>query len=365
MNVPNLNITIDNNIISAIPYQSYLLTDLSPPRLVVLYKLSYFNSTTGETITSIIPYYISDGQTNNFRANMLFPFICVNEAVPGSGCPSIKTNRGLLFKYHAVKNFDIHAYDKYIIDEIKKIPNGSIIDDILKKSSMNNSIGVSSVFRRLTNILDFFIAFCSERIATEYPIEQYRPNLNNPSDALNFTMNTYGRNEQKEYIEYYDKYRSLILMILQDNYNKFVKEFKIINNVFTPLSFKTISLKDFNNLPEIKLCTHESESIRSIQLNYYNYTLISIKLGEMIQSICDLHTKPEFFLTYYNSVNEIHQPNFIASYAKFFNFIKRFLHLPKSRKLEQNIDDWNAKCYNKYLKYKSKYLKLKKNNHLL
>ena len=32
------------------------------------------NSKNNKIITSIIPYYLSDGQTN-----MLFPFICINE----------------------------------------------------------------------------------------------------------------------------------------------------------------------------------------------------------------------------------------------------------------------------------------------
>ena len=39
------------------------------------------NNKTTEVTESNIPYYISNGKTNQLRANLLFPFMCFNEEI--------------------------------------------------------------------------------------------------------------------------------------------------------------------------------------------------------------------------------------------------------------------------------------------
>ena len=72
--------------------------------MVIIYQLKMVKESKETTVN--IPYYISDGQTNRLRANLIFPFICFNEADPTRNvCPYSNTRPwGLLYKYSAVEN---------------------------------------------------------------------------------------------------------------------------------------------------------------------------------------------------------------------------------------------------------------------
>ena len=84
---------------------------------VVLYELTH---TQGETIiTSRIPYYISDGQTNSLRINALLPFICVNEL-------NIKENRG-----------QETETEIYYDNELRRLINTQNIEHITQDANIN------------------------------------------------------------------------------------------------------------------------------------------------------------------------------------------------------------------------------------
>ena len=131
---------IDSNFITANqqPLYNYI---------VIIYELKI--KTSAGTAKANIPYYISDGQTNHLRANMIFPFICINEVNKGRDvCPySDKWAWGLLYKYNKCTNL-----------EFKKFPNTDYRYDYNDKEAGKYSIELESVMPRLTNLLDFILS---------------------------------------------------------------------------------------------------------------------------------------------------------------------------------------------------------------
>jgi hypothetical protein len=383
-----------NETVNAKPIIAYELTDI-PFRRIVLYNITYTNSETGENISSIIPYYISDGKTNNFRANMLYPFICINDQHnPLSGCPCFMKNgkciidndRGTLIKNNIVKNIDLNPINRYILSEIrKKYP--SLADDfeniILPRDSLRYSAGVASVLRRIENILNFFIAIYTDRIMEKYDINTYIPNIF--GDPFDYSVNSpQGNNESSEYINLYNEYRYNLLYYLNETVTKFT-EFRIINYRFIDLEFNPILLDTFNNLEHIKTCMNEPyiPPVGKIddpyinnnsRLNLEKYVKISSKLLNMMRNIINFKDSPYFYRKYFEQI--VPTPNMIKfkeDYNKFFTSFNNLIRLEPRIINEPRLDilllaDWNAKCirsrrggyYKKYLKYKQKYLELKK-----
>jgi hypothetical protein len=269
-NFPNITINIGPEIINAIPLRAYSITDI-PFRYVVLYNLKHINRNSGVITDSFIPYYISDGQTNNFRANMLFPFICINErSNPITGCATSDSIPGLLYKYSAIRNLNSEFVTTWINGNIRTNygPRAEIFFDEMSRNSIDGRIGISSVLQRIENLLDFFISIFSERVVNEYPNETYRPNITVPATPFDFTKNTRGQRESRENLDIYDYYRSQILVFLRDYYRKFVIEYKIITNIYTELAFIPITAAEFNNLPE------EFQNVGSSNRNLGRGTLV-------------------------------------------------------------------------------------------
>ena len=181
---PLLKIIVLNETIVLKPFKFYKVKYEKQSRLVILYNMTYTNDK--ETLKSIIPYYISDGATNNFRANMLYPFICIQDLSQTEDCPQeiiTKYMTGLVFKYRTIKNINFDMVEKEIDNKLKekfgsKIYYQFIISNYEITKGREYSVGVKSVLSRLENLLDFMLAISSERIINDYPIEQYRPNYN-------------------------------------------------------------------------------------------------------------------------------------------------------------------------------------------
>jgi len=375
---PNLTITFGTATINASPISAYHIND-QWSRYVVLYNLSYRNEL--EKINSIVPYYISDGLTNNFRANMLYPFICVNELDNrDSGCATNHTAaHGLLFKYAVIKNLNSRYIYTWINNQIKERFGQRGIDFLkheLPTCSRDYTEGVSSVLLRIENLLDFFIAMCSERIMNNYPILSYRPY---EPDPFNYAINSLGRNETHEYIDIYDYYRQGLLVSLKDFYKKFVDDYKFIVSFYLNLEFKPITTEEFNNLPEVKICRGRDDEVDDKiyfeqRNNTQNYINISNCLVDMIKPMLNFHTKDDAeFFRRFNHVQADQQVKFREQYCEFFGiFFKEFIipakiiYPPPS--LDTNVRGWGASCasakkvryYDKYIKYKLKYLALKK-----
>jgi hypothetical protein len=317
---------------------------------------------------SIIPYYLSDGQTNNFRANMLFPFICINDPQNlNSGCAvnDIGT-KGFVYKYYVIQNLDLNRIKDWINSEIIKTygqRGHDFINIKLKESSENNTIGVSSVLPRIENLLDFLLAISSERIINKYPIEEYRPNIRHPPNSFDFKFNTRGMKENKEDIDIYDFYRDRLLFFFNEYYNKFMKDYKFINILTNKFPLHPITLNDFNNIYVVKICNSETKQINPLhRQNTDNYINISNKLLEIIKPMITFHENYDFWKKF-NDVPLEETHVFIEKYKYFFGIFNSLIKEPviiKNPSLDNNIIGWNAKCKKKYLKYKLKYLSLKK-----
>ena len=393
MKFPNLTINIGDEIITMTPLNVYkvltpqILEDTNEKRdilkIIVLYELKYKNNKTSQEIISKIPYYLSDGTTNNFRANMLYPFICINDVDnQDSGCMRKKEKKdnvyGFIYKYQAIVNLDFTKLTTWIntnlVSQFK--PCNDAINFIKYVIPPTINTGVSSVLSRLTNILDFFIALSSEQFSLDQKDEQkdeqkdkqkeyikkYIPYMVKSDPKYNDRLYDFehfsikGYNEDINFIDLYNEYRIILLSFFKDYYGYFIKTSNIIKVEYKPYDFEFKTLAEFNNLDDIKIC-HDSDIIQSRINNTNNYIQISQNLANMIYSI-----KSNY--------------NFLE------NFIKFFIPPAKQRieYLSKNIEGWKATCnkatlssehvdkkpkisggsyYNKYIKYKLKYLNLK------
>jgi hypothetical protein len=384
MKFPNLTIDIDNKIITMRPLNVYKV--FTPQiiqytyekrdilKIIVLYELKYKNIKTSQEIISKIPYYLSDGTTNNFRANMLYPFICINDVDnQDSGCMRKKDSvYGFMYKYQAIINLDFRKFTEGVNQKLKeKFKNCNDADNFIKyviPPTINT--GVSSVLSRLRNILDFFIALSSEQFSFEQKdeqkeyIKQYIPYM--VKSDLHYNDRLYdfkyftdkGYNEDINFIDLYNEYRIILLSFFKDYYTYFIKNSQILKVEYKTYDLESKTLAEFNNLDDIKIC-HDSNIIESRKLNTYNYIFISQTLEKMIYDI-----------------KSIHNIKFLDDFFLFF--------IPSDKqKIEQlydNIKGWGATCnkdqipseseqkkrkiyggnyYNKYIKYKLKYLNLK------
>jgi hypothetical protein len=240
--------------------------------MVIIYQLKMVKKSK-ETIVNI-PYYISDGRTNRLRANLIFPFICFNEADkdgPRDVCPYSET-WGLLYKYSFVKNLIFHKFPdrkyyyvridkdtvKYIDDKIRVFPGHT-------DEAGSFSHGLESVIPRLQNLHDFILALSfSERINNpEIKIESFsfRPipsdhfqkffNYNYNVQTINVqTIKTFkireegpdkGKQVNYEYDE--DLQRKDILRYLTHFKKAIPKTLKIDRTTYSLIQKKTINLK--------------------------------------------------------------------------------------------------------------------------
>ncbi len=376
-----LSINIDGNYIIAEPKISYAISSDPgktnyPVKYVVIYELNYKNGL-GENILSYIPYYLSDGQTNNFRAGMLFPFMCFNDDSKNlNDCPvSESYNYGVLLKYHVAKNLDFRFIYKWINSKIvEKFGQRGVefINSHLPSASQNGRIGVSSVLVRIENLLDFFIAIYSDRIINynNYDINTYKPNFNNAFDYSAYS----NPSVEHIYADIYNEYRRLHLIFLNDYIVNF-QHYNIINYELVPLNFNLVTISQFNSLNFIKICS-PTGILQDKKTNTLNYVNISGKLHNLILSIKDLYKTPQLFWNKYNYIQPHLFDNFFDHYKQFFS---KFDYLimdfkPNTNEpnnvLDKNIQNWNAVCkafggnkyFKKYLKYKLKYLELKNKN---
>jgi len=383
----------------------------------VLYEISQnIDSELTSTKTHIL-YYISDGRTNNLRANVLYPFWCLNDVSGyGEDCPRASTSilsEWGLFKIQLFNNMNLDIIDKKIfdttVDELREVilnttikhfhiffpglsgaelcvplknlleTQPKIVDDIVKKitieeliklhrhggqlervisiDSNNPSIyyirvGLRSVLKRVNNTLDFLIAFINVNITdfNESNIDKYRPAYINKSK---YNMSYSGTNDNHASVT-----RPIINMY-ETNYNivehfrkNLLKEIKkLIENILNLdiiehkkkiLNPITIDSKSFNKA--FKVCTgSDGQFIDSFEERMSKFEKISHSISDIFLSTIsskptnsDTETLKSIFKEFMT------QKNSGLSYAE---LIYKFA--------------WNAKCNQKYLKYKTKYLQLK------
>ena len=166
------------------PVEFYTISD-HEIKYVVMYNLKFIN--TNEEIESNIPYYISNGNTNKLRANMLYPFMCYSNTYNKENCPydisreSYATYKytSLLLKYKILNNIDIDKLEEELLrtfiqiypEEQTKIRNKIRLKDL-------QGHDLISVMQRITNLVDFFICIVNDTIRDfNYRLEQTDINL--------------------------------------------------------------------------------------------------------------------------------------------------------------------------------------------
>ena len=166
--------------------------------IVIIYLLT-LTKITGEMIEAYIPYYLSDGSTNDLRANLIFPFVCFNERNPNIlSCPyNINFGEGTLYKYSVGKNLDLSK--------------------IIHQSN-TQSVGINSVISRIENLLDFIICLVfSNKLDDNLIIQDlisFRPFKKSARNRWNYNFNVIPIKKDLPIEKYLDEKRKEILMKL-------------------------------------------------------------------------------------------------------------------------------------------------------
>jgi hypothetical protein len=312
---------------------------------------------TEEIIESNIPYYISNGLTNHLRANLLLPFICFNIEETKEDCPYYfgrKLSQGGLFKYSIINNLKIEYIKENINGEVKK----KYLTD-LEKLSDNKRTGILSFIGRIDNLLDFLICLNNKNILNydEKYIQKYHQIIDNILNELNMDAIN-----KVSYNDFEDEYKKHLLFELQRLITGF-KKLEIINfeQVDIKLEKDNIVTKSFFNkyINNPKICKDHKLNEDAIR-NVNNYGIISKEFGS------EINLKLNFIINKELQKKE-DSSNLLPENLEKFKIASEFDTLIDSTvNLEKNllnigIEKWEAKCYKKYLKYKTKYIKLKNN----
>lgn len=254
---------------------------------VVVYKFKYLYDG-GKIKESTIPYYVSDGYTNDLRVNMLYPFmsfnILNNNDSPYTSHEALYKKNGLLFKYQIGTNIQINKINDrinynfknyYYSKNLSRDSIHKLLDDIYSDSN-----GLRSIFNRLENLLDYIIGISSCDIHEndnddDEKIKSYRPltnNMDNDSRIINnddkIKYNMKIINDTK-IIDHYDIYRKYIVNEIRESNNWFKKS-KLFKFELTKVTIENCTRSEFNSTMHI--CSNYNYNI-----NVNKYVDISLK----------------------------------------------------------------------------------------
>ena len=320
------------------PIKINLILDDNSNYIIITYSLK-MRINKEEIIESIIPYYISNGKTNMIRSNLLLPFMCFNESLTKDVCPYVTEglSEGGLIKYNIIKHLN-----NYIIN-----------DQIAEKSTQNldTRTDVLSFVSRIENVLDFLICLTNNNIInfTEEKIKYYYPQPDEINDSNELNMNVVS----SIYENHNDEFKSELLYKLKN-----------LISVFIDQSFFTSTVKDINILKSDVILKEE-----------FNIQIIHICEKNHINSEADnnvnnyIRISNELYANIYNTIKELKIDEKIKFNKKvyinqFYNLCKNLFNI-ESKNLSINISKWHTSCNKKeykykYLKYKNKYMMLKK-----
>jgi len=395
MNFNSITFNFNNTIFNASPIHLYKIVykaEEIPYRyvLVVIYRLIYTDAD-GTITSSDIPYYVSDGASNKYRAGLLLPFICINENKKDIPlyCPTSDNGKfgayGTLYKYNIASNLDFNIFNKWILENLETRKSEPEYKQIFTKAQQRwkieqeKGVGITSVLERIVNLLDFLIAIGTSRVDSIDDIRTFRPvsypdqyNYGKYSDDTHILHPSHKLSiippENTNTID--DYYRQNLNIVLKD-FLIFFKLYKIITISPTQLDEKIITIQEFNRINPI--CS--SDTINPVQItNSANYSKISNAVYSNMKE-------------YINNTRQMSEPDFISlfphdNFIVFKNFHTNLSNIIKptfgarsnvDNTLQTNIDGLGASClpeinessakrvrtYKKYLKYKNKYTLLK------
>ena len=387
-NIPNkfkqieLN-RIDENI-KITPSEIYDLVEDKYYHRVIIYNFSYLNTTTNEKYDGNIPYYISDGRTNKFRANILLPFMCfsnlginsilgTNDKCPQQDkIPGKKLTDGILLKYLFYPSINTRAINENILTSInskakydlknmglnltesanvnatvrrnkeqEEVLKSMDIKNILLYLSNNETHDVVSVLPRIDSLINYILVILSDSI-DKYKINNYFV----PDDEYNkYNME---KAEDDEVINTFpNKFRAMyiekLLEVLRKHKNIVAKYLKHETIIFNEADVIKKSRIEFNQI--VKACDKDMSSVLKV---FEKFDII------FVQKIAEQYYIPQKQI-------ENSETKDIREFIFLFQYRPNGAYDLFIRDYKSNIlNIWDAKCYRKYLKYKSKYLALKK-----
>jgi hypothetical protein len=292
-----------------------------PIRYVVMYKLTLIDTKNPlKNKESIIPYYVSNGQTNKLRANMIYPFLCYSDWSNQGICPYYrdtqkkeyhKDRSTLLLKYTIGPNYSHTRLENMIIehfiskDGIDQEDNHRKEYAQMETESQHFSRGLPSVMPRLSNFLDFMLCIINENIIHFNPaidnIRCFRP-LENGDDLEYINMKKC--KNLPDTLTPEDDYRFVIITILCRFANLILKNQFLDNIVLVKLTAKPISKEDFNqyaNACNEDYMTKNSTSYANISLEFkiicqkkIDYVAARTKRVDMTQEEMDMVSLSQF-----------------------------------------------------------------------
>jgi hypothetical protein len=292
-------------------------------RIVVVYGLAYYLHDVMKH-SAYINYYLSDGNTNKLRANMLFPFLCYHQK-DSKTCITISGNHSanfnLLVKVSNIKNINMNKFNTSILTKTKgqihkknkkswKESEEMIIEyleDIyytkIKPNKVPTNIsefnftvdaaeGLVSVVPRIENLLDLIIALYSDPLINIVSIEHYEPipydhYTKMGIDYFDFRHTCKTLNIDPDDYEYFEDQDFIVDTALREN---LVKE---LNNLITMLiktrifnaSAVNMDIIDVNkaifNSTYAKICKDNTINHEK-KINYGNYFKISQLLLQLV-----------------------------------------------------------------------------------
>lgn len=244
-----------------------------------------------------------------------------------------------------LNEYIINILRKTISIDLKSPEEAEKIITQMNYKSNNGTIGVLSVLKRIKNLLDYLISMNSEMLLDQsLNYEHFRP-VTEQSDMYNpiIINKSYIYPNRTPITKEDDIFRKNLIEILRYQLQK-IRELNLINVTMINCTISgPITNHDFNNI--IHLCNNKKIDDTKNE-NYENYKKISYYLG----------------LNFKNKLDNLSQSQLSKNNKEFVNAFNLLIYPAIAETVEQNMNGWHASCRKKYLKYKMKYLKLKKNS---
>ncbi len=316
----NLKITLE-------PYRAFKISD-DANRLLIIYSINHYNL--DQLVkSSKITYYMSDGNTNRLRANMIFPMLCFHTE-NNKSCITIqggthRDNYNLLVKASGINNLNlddlndqimsqsiINNFEKFSRERKTQTTNDSVLwekahryltnyvdmSDSTKTTKtptptiqsspryiVDANIGILSILPRITNLIDFVLSIHSDQLINLVDMEFYVPIpyefYNGVIDYFDFSESNRSLGIKKSdvypfYTDQLKKTEDTLRINLINKLNHLIR-LLVSTNIFTvtqvELEPELISKERFNNR-FAKICNNNSANPGRVT-NFENYKNIS------------------------------------------------------------------------------------------
>ena len=313
-------------------------------RIVIFYEFIYINKK--KLISSIIPLYLSDGKSNGFRGNLLLPFLCIESGNRKDTCPfKKKITPGLLYKLKPCHDLDSDKLFDDIIQNIESVhPDYKTTTEYTDLIKLNG--GIFTVLPRMDSFILFFLNIVNSKFKyiseNNYDIRIFQPLLRFPM-LPSVPDDDNPQQYTKDFVFDYphdnivNVSKLLFAKCMIDKLLEFYKS-AIVDDKLTVI-YITKKLSEFKSI-EVNELNKEIEVCRQNKINpeYYDNYKIFNEIGIKFSSL-------------YKST-----PNILSS------FVADDMHCYT---LDNSLEKFKISCSSeemrrKYLKYKQKYLELKK-----